>query len=50
MELREIKGVGIQLEKKLNSLNIYTIEDLQEYYPYRYNFIKIEHLQDIKDT
>ncbi len=50
MELRELKGVGIQLEKKLNSLNIYTIEDLQEYYPYRYNFIKIEHLQDISDN
>ena len=50
MELRELKGVGIQLEKKLNSLNIYTIEDLQEYYPYRYNFIKIEHLQDVSDN
>ncbi len=47
MELKDIKGVGTILERKLNSLNIYTVKDLIEYYPYRYNYINII---DIKDT
>ncbi len=41
MELKDIKGIGLQLEKKLNNINIYNVEDLVEYYPFRYNFINI---------
>ena len=41
MELEDIKGIGNNLLKKLNSLNIYTIDDLLENYPYKYNFINI---------
>lgn len=47
MELKNLKGVGIQLEKKFNALNIYSVEDLLENYPYRYNFITIEDLNNV---
>ena len=48
MVIRELKGVGPQLEKKLNSLNIYTIDDLLNYYPYRYNNINIINIKYTK--
>ena len=41
MELKEIKGLGPKIENKLNTLNIYTVSDLLEYYPYRYNIINL---------
>jgi len=37
MELSNIKGVGPKTLEELNKLNIYTINDLIRYYPYRYN-------------
>lgn len=37
MKLEEVKGIGIKSIERLNKLNIYTIEDLITYYPYRYN-------------
>jgi len=49
MEIKKIKGVGVQLEKKLNDLNIYTVCDLLENYPYRYNYINIININDVKD-
>jgi len=50
MEIKNLKGVGVQLEKKLNNLNIYTIEDLLENYPYRYNFINIVNINEVNDN
>ena len=50
MLVRDIKGVGVQLEHKLNSLNIYTIDDLINYYPYRYNIINISNINDINSN
>jgi len=50
MEIRNLNGVGIQLEKKLNNLNIYTIEDLLEHYPYKYNFINIINIKDAEEN
>lgn len=41
MELDLIKGVGSKSIEYLNKLNIYTISDLIEYYPYRYNILKV---------
>ncbi|MDQ3158766.1 MAG: hypothetical protein M3P98_01335, partial [bacterium] len=32
----EVKGVGQSLQKKFNQLGIYSIGDLLDYYPYRY--------------
>ncbi len=37
MELQEIKGIGAKSLEVLNKLNIFTIDDLLTYYPYRYN-------------
>ena len=34
--VRTLKGVGEKVEKNLNKLDIYTIEDLLEYYPRTY--------------
>lgn len=50
MEIKNLKGVGVTLEKKLNNLNIYTIEDLLENYPYRYNFINIVNINNVLDN
>ena len=49
MEISNLKGVGIQIEKKLNNLDIYTVEDLLENYPYRYNIINIIDINNAKD-
>ena len=49
MNIEEIKGVGDSLKKKLSNLNIHTIYDLQEYYPYRYNINHISKLSEVKD-
>ena len=40
MELSDIKGLGPKTVELLNKLNIYNINDLREYYPYRYDIIK----------
>ena len=40
MELENIKGIGESKIKILKKLNINNIEDLQTYYPFRYNIIK----------
>ncbi len=50
MKLKDVKGVGVQLEKKLNSLNIYSITDLVEYYPYKYNFINIVSIKEVLEN
>ena len=37
MELINIKGIGPKTLELLNKVNIYSIDDLVRYYPYRYN-------------
>lgn len=39
MELTSIKGLGEKNEKLLHQCNIYCVEDLLHYYPYRYEFL-----------
>lgn len=46
MNLESLKGVGDQTLKLLTKLNISTIQELLEYYPYRYEFIHVVRLQD----
>ena len=41
MDIRNLYGVGPKSIDLLAKLGIYTINDLIEYYPYRYNLIKI---------
>lgn len=50
MNINEIKGVGVTLEKKLNNLGINSINDLLEYYPYRYNIINIVSINEVNDN
>jgi ATP-dependent DNA helicase RecG len=49
MELAGIKGLGPKTIKLLNNLDINNVDDLINYYPYRYNIIErtdITHLED----
>jgi ATP-dependent DNA helicase RecG len=48
--LDTIKGVGPSTIDKLNKLDIYTIEDLVSYYPYRYHLLKKTSLDEEKVT
>lgn len=49
MNINELKGVGVTLEKKLKNLGISSINDLLEYYPYRYNIINIVSINEVND-
>ena len=48
-ELKDVKGVGPRALALLNKINIYTIEDLVTHYPFRYEVLKRDNLQDIGD-
>lgn len=50
MNINELKGVGVTLEKKLNNLGINSINDLLEYYPYKYNIINIVSINAVNDN
>lgn len=44
--IEEIKGIGPTTCKKLNKVRIYSINDLLEYYPYRFNYIEKSNLNE----
>ena len=46
MELKNIAGIGEKTIENLNKININTIEDLIEYYPYKYNFYNPENINN----
>lgn len=48
-ELETIEGVGPKTKELLNKIKIYTIEDLLNYYPYRYDIIKRSDLSNLSD-
>ena len=50
MNINCLKGVGVTLEKKLNNLEIYSVNDLLAHYPYRYNITNIVKISDVKDN
>lgn len=47
--LDEIKGIGPKTILSLNSLGIYTLDDLLNYFPYRYNVLKPVSLSTVSD-
>ena len=47
--LDEIKGIGPKTILSLNSLGIYTLADLLNYFPYRYNVLKPVSLSTVSD-
>ena len=49
MELIELTGVGPKSIKLLNKLNIYTVNDLLNYYPFRYEIIKLNKLSEMNN-
>ncbi len=49
MDLKSIKGIALGTEQKLNSLGIYTIENLVEFYPYRYNILNLITINEAKE-
>lgn len=50
MNLNLIKNIGPKTEKVLNKINIFTVEDLVTYYPYRYNVIKFVNINDANEN
>ena len=50
MDLYNIKGLGVKTKKTLNKANIYTINDLLSYYPYKYLILKPDSLDGDKNT
>lgn len=48
LDLEFLKGVGPKTLSLLNKLNLYTIDDLIEYYPYRYEVLKRTTLESDK--
>lgn len=50
MEIINLPGVGPKTAKLLNNLNIFSVADLQTYYPYRYNIYSFTKLTDSKDN
>ena len=50
MNLNLIKNIGPKTEKTLNKINIFTVEDLVTYYPYRYNVIKLVNINDANEN
>ena len=49
MNIETIKGIGPKQTKLFNNLGLNTMDDLLEYYPYRYNFYNIEDIRNIED-
>lgn len=45
--ISSLKGVGDETEQLLNEIGIYTIEDLFEYFPYRYEDNNLKDLADV---
>ena len=48
-ELEQIEGIGPKTKELLEKLRIFTIEDLINHYPFRYDVIKRSNLLEIKD-
>ncbi len=50
LKLSLIKGIGPRYLKCLNNLNINNVEDLIQYYPYKYNFLSVKNIHEIDEN
>ena len=50
MNLNLVSKIGPKTEKILNKINIFTVEDLLTYYPYRYNVIKFINIDEASEN
>lgn len=48
-DINEVKGIGPKATMLFNRLNIYTVMDLVEHYPYRYEIIKRSNLKEANE-
>ncbi|WP_026674321.1 ATP-dependent DNA helicase RecG [Alkalihalobacterium bogoriense] len=48
VDVREIKGIGDETAEQLSSLGITTVEQLIEYFPYRYEDYSLKDLHDVQ--
>ena len=48
-ELKDVKGIGPKSLALLNKINIYTVEDLVTHYPFRYEILERNNLQEVED-
>ena len=48
-ELKDVKGVGPRALTLLNKININTVEDLVTHYPFRYDILRRDNLQEVGD-
>ena len=49
MNIESVRGVGPMMLEYLKKLQIFNIQELIEYYPYRYNIIKIISIKDLEE-
>ena len=48
-KLENIEGIGPKTKELLEKLQIFTVEDLINHYPFRYEIIKRSNLNELKD-
>ena len=48
-DLEHIEGIGPKTKELLEKLQIYTVEDLINHYPFRYEVLKRSDLNELKD-
>ena len=48
-ELKDVKGIGPKSLALLNKIGIYTVEDLVTHYPFRYEILERNNLQEVAD-
>ena len=49
MDLKDINGIGEKTLKLLNKMDIFSVSDLLEHYPFRYNVVQKSDIRTIKD-
>ena len=49
MDIIDVKGIGPKTVPILNKIGIYTVDDLVNYYPYRYDYYSIGKLENISN-
>lgn len=49
ISVRQIKGVSAPKEQELHAFGVHTVQDLIDYFPFRYEDYRIRELTDVKD-
>ncbi len=48
LPVSKVKGIGEEKEKELNALHIHSVNDLLEYYPYRYEDYEVKDVTELE--